>query len=128
MTLKTIQNGQDITLLIQYREILVQSKHVLVSSILIDFINCSFEFIDTGRPYVYLPCHPNSSWGNEPYFSNCTKPQSPKEEVKLIIVRDHSYRNLTIEQITKVFYQYLCFLMFSRLIILVTFEYIFRNK
>ncbi|CAF1436686.1 unnamed protein product, partial [Adineta steineri] len=50
-------------------------------------INAPYNFIDssvgnigsletcpyTGRPYVYLPCYPNSSWGNEPYFSTCLK-------------------------------------------------------
>ncbi|CAF4336698.1 unnamed protein product, partial [Rotaria magnacalcarata] len=34
----------------------------------------------TGRPYVYLPCYQNSSWGDEPYFSPCLKPPDKKEE------------------------------------------------
>jgi hypothetical protein len=55
--------------------------------------------IDTGRPYVYLPCYPNSSWGYEPYFSNCFK---PIDQIKKLILNDNPYRNLSIEEISKV--------------------------
>lgn len=52
----------------------------------------------TGRPYVYLPCYPNSSWGHEPYFSNCFK---PIDQTKKILLSEHPYQNLSIEQVTK---------------------------
>ncbi|CAF3581884.1 unnamed protein product [Rotaria sordida] len=55
----------------------------------------------TGRPYVYLPCYPNSSWGHEPYFSNCFNPANMKEQTKIIIFDDNPYQNLTIEQLAK---------------------------
>ncbi|CAF4631066.1 unnamed protein product [Rotaria sp. Silwood1] len=55
----------------------------------------------TGRPYVYLPCYPNSSWGHEPYFSNCLNPTNITEQRKLILFDDNPYQNLTIEEIAK---------------------------
>lgn len=51
--------------------------------------------LDTGRPYVYLPCYPNSSWGDEPYFSTCLKPPDRIE--------------LPIDQIAKVRFCYFVF-------------------
>jgi hypothetical protein len=64
-------------------------------------------FIDTGRPYVYLPCYPNSSWGDEPYFSTCLKPPDKKEETTRVILIENPYFKLPIEEIAKV-----CFLVF----------------
>jgi hypothetical protein len=48
---------------------------------------------------VYLPCYPNSSWGHEPYFSNCYK---PIDHTKKIIFHDNLYHNLSIEEVAKV--------------------------
>ncbi|CAF3803910.1 unnamed protein product [Adineta steineri] len=47
----------------------------------------------TGRPYVYLPCYPNSSWGQDPYFSNCIT----KQDLKTIIPNENSSQKLTID-------------------------------
>ncbi|CAF2610937.1 unnamed protein product [Rotaria sp. Silwood2] len=55
----------------------------------------------TGRPYVYLPCYPNSSWGHEPYFSTCSNPINVTEQTKIILFDDNSYQNQTIEEIAK---------------------------
>ncbi|CAF3024596.1 unnamed protein product [Rotaria sp. Silwood2] len=56
---------------------------------------------NTGRPYVYLPCYPNSSWGHEPYFSTCSNPINVTEQTKIILFDDNSYQNQTIEEIAK---------------------------
>lgn len=57
------------------------------------------HLIDTGRPYVYLPCYPNSSWGNEPYFSSCFKPVDPIIKIRL---SENPLRNYSIEEIETV--------------------------
>jgi hypothetical protein len=63
------------------------------------------NLIDTGRPYVYLPCYPNSSWGDEPYFSTCLKPPDTKEETTRSSTILNPFLKLPIEEIAKV-----CFL------------------
>ncbi|CAF4016929.1 unnamed protein product, partial [Rotaria magnacalcarata] len=55
----------------------------------------------TGRPYVYLPCYPNSSWGHEPYFIDCLKSSDSKQEMKTIVFHENLYHNLTIEEVAK---------------------------
>ena len=57
------------------------------------------ECLDTGRPYVYLPCYPNSSWGNEPYFSSCFKPADPTMKIRL---SENPLRNYSIEDVETV--------------------------
>ncbi|CAF3607981.1 unnamed protein product [Rotaria sordida] len=86
-------------------------------------IKTSYNFIDssvgnigsletcpyTGRPYVYLPCYPNSSWGDEPYFSTCLKPPDNKELTTMLNILssslsssiDHPYVNMSIEEVAK---------------------------
>ena len=61
------------------------------------------DLVDTGRPYVYLPCYPNSSWGNEPYYSICLKPPDRKEETSTSVpVVINPYLRLPINEIAKV--------------------------
>ncbi|CAF2659062.1 unnamed protein product, partial [Rotaria sp. Silwood2] len=61
----------------------------------------------TGRPYVYLPCYPNSSWGDEPYFSTCLKPPDKKEQTTIANILlplssiNHPYGNMSIEEVAK---------------------------
>ena len=63
--------------------------------------------IDTGRPYVYLPCYPNSTWGNEPYYSICSKPPDRQEETSTRLpVVINPYLRLPIDQIAKVKFFY----------------------
>lgn len=56
-------------------------------------------YSDTGRPYVYLPCYSNSSWGHEPYFSDCFEQIN---QTKKMLLNENPYRNLSIEQVAKV--------------------------
>jgi hypothetical protein len=58
--------------------------------------------IDTGRPYVYLPCYPNSSWGNDPYFSNCIKPMETKHLSKSTVPKENLYQKLSVEEVIRV--------------------------
>ncbi|UJR08985.1 hypothetical protein I4U23_013235 [Adineta vaga] len=65
----------------------------------------------TGRPYVYLPCYPNSSWGTEPYFSNCLKPLNKKDQsattttrrmiLSSVIPIDNPYFSMSIDEVAK---------------------------
>ncbi|CAF3706849.1 unnamed protein product [Rotaria socialis] len=65
----------------------------------------------TGRPYVYLPCYQNSSWGDEPYFSPCLKPPDKKEQTTMpsILLPSsssspsiaHPYFNISIEELAR---------------------------
>ncbi|CAF1015720.1 unnamed protein product [Adineta ricciae] len=61
----------------------------------------------TGRPYVYLPCYPNSSWGNEPYFSGCSKPLDKTEQstpsmiLSSILPIDNPYSSMSVDEISK---------------------------
>ncbi|UJR37227.1 hypothetical protein I4U23_029936 [Adineta vaga] len=55
----------------------------------------------TGRPYVYLPCYPNSSWGRDPYFSNCIKPSEIKQQTKTLIAKDNPYEKLSFEEVIR---------------------------
>jgi hypothetical protein len=73
--------------------------------------------IDTGRPYVYLPCYPNSSWGDEPYFSNCFKPIDPIKKNRL---NENPYRNLSIEEMSTVILQFFPFDYLKSILFIVT--------
>ena len=73
---------------------LVRGEHWLVGDLPLYVMSYSNEdrftgvfvsLVDTGRPYVYLPCYTNSSWGNEPYFSNCLKPSTSTTTATTII-------------------------------------------
>ncbi len=48
---------------------------------------------------MYLPCYPNSSWGHDPYFSNCLNPTDIKQQ---IIPDENPYKKLSIEEVVKV--------------------------
>lgn len=101
LTLKIKQHGHRIILLIHQLGISDHWKHVPVSnrSILGYSVVRFLCLTDTGRPYVYLPCYPNSSWGDEPYFSNCIKPVDPIKKIRL---NENPYRNLSIDEIATV--------------------------
>ncbi|CAF1521988.1 unnamed protein product [Adineta ricciae] len=55
----------------------------------------------TGRPYVYLPCYPNSSWGRDPYFSNCIQPIEIKQQAKSIVPKDNPYEKLSFDEVVR---------------------------
>lgn len=58
--------------------------------------------LDTGRPYLYLPCYPNSTWGHhEPYFGTCSKPD---QSLKIFTstYKPNPYVNLDIDEVAKV--------------------------
>ena len=99
LTLKIKQHGHRIISLIHQLEISDHWKHVHVSNHSIVEYSSFVFLIDTGRPYVYLPCYPNSSWGDEPYFSSCIKPVDPIKKIRL---NENPYRNLSIDEIATV--------------------------
>ena len=58
--------------------------------------------LDTGRPYLYLPCYPNSTWGyHEPYFSMCSKSDQTMK-IFTSTYKPNPYVNLEIGEVAQV--------------------------
>jgi hypothetical protein len=73
---------------------------------------------------MYLPCYPNSSWGHDPYFSNCLKPEDTKQQTKIIIPEENPYDKLSIEEVVKVKLEFAFFGLVKFCLSLVTYDYV----
>ena len=64
-----------------------------------------YSSIDTGRPYVYLPCYTNSSWGDEPYFSSCIEPPTTTTS-STTITTEPLYMKLSLKEMAQVHFSW----------------------